>query len=290
MLLALLHPALGLIFIVAIRGRTLVADPREQGLWMAGVGTFSAALYLLHVLPLLDAIDIVAGLGMGVVAFAWSLRRTRSWMGAILGGTAAQVVYAGLRRYLFAGYYQELVDTVHTAMSQALQQSAAQLTPENLQTLSDMVDTMARFLIRFQEAVWAVPMLLGLYLAALLLSGRVPFGWSHRTTRLPHGMVYPLIAGMAMVLIAATQTAGWNIVIILAWLYGLQGMMIIDFYWGKYFARSRVLTVILVLAIMLNYFILGLIMLMGLLDTWFNFRKLPDMEDNSGDHSHTGNL
>ncbi len=290
MLLALLHPMLGLIFTIAISGRTLVADPRQQRIWVTGFVILAAGMYLLNVLPLLDVVDIVSGLALSLLVFAWALRRTGSWLHAILGGTAVQVAYALLRRWLFAEQYLRMVNTTRELMHQALGQSTTQLDPDRAQAMIDMIDQIAEYLLQFQEAFWVVPMLMGFYVGTLLLSKRVAFRWNHRTARLPHALVYPLIAGMAMVLVAPMRTAGWNVIAIFAWVYFIQGMMIIDFYWGKHFARSRVLTVILVLAIMLNYFVLGLIMVMGLLDTWFNFRKLPDMEEERGDNSHTGNL
>jgi uncharacterized protein YybS (DUF2232 family) len=64
-------------------------------------------------------------------------------------------------------------------------------------------------------------------------------------------------------------------------LFLIQGISNLDFYWGDFFKRSKILLFLLVVSMVFNYFILILVALIGLTDIWFNFRKI-DMEEIDG--------
>ena len=57
-----------------------------------------------------------------------------------------------------------------------------------------------------------------------------------------------------------------------------------DFYWGKFFKKSKFLLVLLIISIIINIPIIILIVLMGVADIWFNFRKIHIMEEIDENH------
>jgi len=287
-LLAMLHPMLGLIFVIAISGQSLAASMPRAGAWAAVFAALCAALWYAGAVPLIDAVDSVVGVTLSALAFVWMLRTTLSWIFSLVGVTVLQTLYAFLRRMFFGAEYRAMIETAFNLLGQNLKQASAQVDPARREALEHMLQQGREILVQYQVAFWVVPVVLGCYLGALLLSRRLGNAWNHRASRLPYAMVWPLIAALGLFIAPGLRQTGLNLLVIFAWLFFLQGMMIIDFYWGRYFAHSRGLTAILVLAIMLNYFIMGLVIVMGLLDTWFNFRKLPEMEDVNADHSHPG--
>ena len=63
----------------------------------------------------------------------------------------------------------------------------------------------------------------------------------------------------------------------------IQGISILEFYWGDFFKKSKFLLFLLIFSMVFNYFILILVALIGLTDIWFNFRKIY-MEEIDGNN------
>jgi uncharacterized protein YybS (DUF2232 family) len=93
-----------------------------------------------------------------------------------------------------------------------------------------------------------------------------------------------MILAIGMFLYPATRVIGTNLLICMSMLYLIQGTAVLSFVWGGFFAKARLLRTMLIMAIILNYPVMILIALIGVLDAWFNFRKLTFKEEIHESH------
>jgi uncharacterized protein YybS (DUF2232 family) len=102
---------------------------------------------------------------------------------------------------------------------------------------------------------------------------------------MPYFFIYLLILAMIIFILPNWKTTGINAMVILAPIFLIQGISILDFFWGEFFRRSKLLLFLLIISMVVNIPILILVGLIGLLDIWFDFRKIRIMEDINENHS-----
>jgi uncharacterized protein YybS (DUF2232 family) len=97
--------------------------------------------------------------------------------------------------------------------------------------------------------------------------------------RFPYAVVYGFIASLGLSLYPVTRLYGINLLVCMSMIYLIQGTSVLSFAWGDFFQRAKLLRAFLIMAIILNYPILVLIALTGVMDVWFDFRKLTLVEE-----------
>jgi len=85
-------------------------------------------------------------------------------------------------------------------------------------------------------------------------------------------------------IILRNKTVSLNGLLIVAPLYLIQGVAVLDFFWGKFLARTVILRFFLMIALMLNPYMMIMVTFTGLFDVWFNFRKIYTKEDLDENH------
>jgi hypothetical protein len=128
----------------------------------------------------------------------------------------------------------------------------------------------------------------GLLALAAIAGLRLAWTWYHRIAERPFGpppapfaefsfndqMVWGLVAGVAFLLLSAPGAAGLvgaNLVLVWAALYAVRGLAVFAVATAR--VPGTVLVVIAAVALLLMPFVLGGLTLLGLADTWVDFRR-----------------
>jgi hypothetical protein len=133
------------------------------------------------------------------------------------------------------------------------------------------------------------------YPAALLIAGAVAVlanatllhGWLARRDpgfleggefegiRWPLGLVAVFILGGASVVIPPLRAAGYNVLLVTAFFFAVQGLAVVTYYAHR-LAAPRFLRIGLVALVVINPWAGQILALLGLFDTWADFRKWAD--------------
>lgn len=281
----LFSPLLGLIFVIAIGGNWFIKNFEKKSylvIWLIAVPVmFYFAGFITH----FDLFNIA--LGVVVIAFLHFavLLKTLSFKTALVSATIGSAVFALIRLLLFKEYYATLLDEGF-AQSFALLEKAWAGSEESMQMLQTLKSASAGIkqnLINYQVALWVVPSTIGIAIGCMVLSKISALKWFYAFFKVNKNIVWLLIPFLGLTAFATKvpilKVIAYNGLAIFAGLYLIQGFAIINFFWRIWFAKSKFFTIILIAAIILNPYLLPLVILTGLLDTWFNFRKIREEPD-----------
>ncbi len=282
-ILSLISPALGLIFLTGICGKNMILGRVNTGILYAAYIVLIAGMWISGAIEVSDAADTILGVAGTSFLFLYILVRFRSYLQALLYAAGWIAVYTSGKALLFGKYYHEMISGSFDVFMNLIKEG--DYTQEQMQAIIDFWTNFKAFFLSYYPSVWILTMIIGVYLGALILSRRINMSWVHKRLRMPFPLVFLLIAGLVMFLIPQAKIIGGNVLIALAGLFLIEGAAILDFYWGKMFRESRVLSFILIFAILLNSYMLGLIVLMGIFDMWFDFRKITKLEEIDEGHS-----
>ena len=250
------------------------------------VMTGVAGVFILsNTLNLLDGFNLLIGVILASYVFFYTLFRYVSYLKAILAAFVVNVGYALIRTLFFYQTFASLMEKEYIN-SLAFMEKLSEQNPDlidNTELMQELMLLTKKMLIDYQGAIFVLLTIGGVYIGALLLSRRTIFKWNHAVIRLPYYLVYPLIASLAMLLIPNyyTQLSGANALIVIGILLFMQGMSILDWFWGRYIKQSIFLFILLLMSLIFNPYLLILIALTGLSDVWFNYRKLISKEEAS---------
>jgi hypothetical protein len=281
-LLSIISPFLGLIFVIAYCGRIWAQSTGKQLLYL---GLFIIAVSVLAVienslLAWLNASDAIVGVGLGTLLFVLLIKQRQDANKALALILVYEIGYSLLRSWLFS-------PTLHVV--------SAQMTPTyesylhripNLQVNKEMVTWIQNFMTTYQTAIWGTSQMLAVFLGYLLFNRFSVISFPLRFIRFPHLVIYPMILALALAIYPDTRVWGINFLICMGIIFLIQGSAVLSFAWGDFFSRARFLRTLLIIAIIINYPVLILIALAGLMDFWFDFRKLNKMEEIHESNSH----
>jgi uncharacterized protein YybS (DUF2232 family) len=154
--------------------------------------------------------------------------------------------------------------------------------PETLEAMAESSETLrSALLVVYPAAFLILGALVVLANAAVLrtyLARRDP-GWldggEFETIRWPLGLsVLFVVAGLSVV-VPPLRAVGYNILLLLAFFYALQGLAVVGYY-GSRLAGPPILRLGLMALVLLNPWAPRILALLGLFDTWFDFRRWAD--------------
>ena len=271
--IATLSPFWGLIFIVVYSGKY----QEKRNLFYSVYFGFVVLLFLFKVVDIISFLDLLIGVGLTSALYLWSLRRTLNFINALISVFFLNIIYAVLRLIIFGKYYAELIAEAIGKYKELIIQSF-QNNDEQLTLALEFTEIFQDIFTKYYVGIWVFTIVFAIYIGSLFLSKKGSLKWEHRKIRMPFYLIYILIAALAGFLLPSSQTSGINALIMIAPLFLIQGISILDFYWGDFFKKSKFLLFLLIFSMVFNYFILILVALIGLTDIWFNFRKI-DMEE-----------
>ncbi|MCF7858261.1 MAG: YybS family protein [Candidatus Cloacimonetes bacterium] len=271
--IATFSPFWGLIFIITFSDKY---KNKKNLFYYVYIG-FAIALFIFRVIDVISVIDLIIGVGLTSALFLWSLQRTLNFINALISVFFLNVIYASMRVVIFGKQYAEIIAQVMEKYNEFLTQTF-QNNSEKIDLTLKFTETFQEFFTKYYAGIWVFTIVLAAYIGTLLLAKKGNLGWEHRKIRMPYYLIYSMIFALVGFLWSNSRVAGINAIIMITPLLLIQGLSIIDFYWGDFFKRSKFLLFLLIFSMVVNYFILILVGLIGLTDIWFNFRKI-DMED-----------
>jgi hypothetical protein len=220
----------------------------------------------------LNASDALVTVGLGTALFVLIIKH-RIDINLALSLIMLYVVgYAFLRSWLFAAHLK----VISIQMAPMYEIYLKRL--PNFKITREMITALQNMITTYQPAIFGSFQVSGVFFGLLLFNNASTLKHPVRFTRLPFVTIYLLIAAVAMCLYPLTKTWGLNLLICMGMVYLVQGTAILSFFWGDFFAKAKMLRTLFIMAIILNYPMLILIAFIGVLDVWFDFRKLTIKE------------
>lgn len=273
-IIASISPFWGLIFIISFCGKYL----NQRNLLLVIFGFMAVILFAAKIIDITTFADIVFGVGFAAFLYFLAFTKTMSYLHSILTAYVTNVIYAVIRHFLLGNILNANVAKLMEGYKQIIN-SSMQSNPENLEMTLAILNSTEEIFAKFYIGIWIVSMTFAVYFGTMLLSRRTMIKWQHRKIAMPFFFIYLLIIALVLFLLPNMKTSGINALAILAPIFLIQGISILDFYWGDFFKKSRFLFFLLIISMVFNYFIHILVALMGLLDIWFDFRKIRTMEE-----------
>ncbi len=282
-LVAAVSPFLGLIFLIGIGGRYVVKSYRQIYVYLAlfsatAIGT-SYFLAEDSRMVVASTLDSVVGVGIGSLILFLTLLKFKKFEYAILSFGLFSLLYSVFRQFF-------LMDLLLNSMSESAATVRSYVVNSGISE-SDfdlMIGSIIESYRSFNPAIWTCSAIMGAYLGAVALSKSKIIFWNHKLIKMPYESIYLLLITLIAFLFLPDKTYPMNLLLILAPVYLIQGISVLDFYWGRFLAKTVVLRFILIIALMLNPYMLIVITFTGLFDVWFNFRKIYTKEDLDENH------
>jgi len=252
-------------------------------------GSFSA------VAAALLATGLVAGAFSGGPAAAFAL--TLAAPGLLIGDTLARGhgLVRGCRRafvwlalqigvaLLFAGpqMAEQLVSPLDAYRSPAFVEAmrASGIAPDEVESLAEQFASLKAAVQVVYPAVFlivgALVILLNAALVRAYLLRRDPAwleGGEFEGLRWGLGMAAAFVASGLLVALPATRPVGYNGLLLVAFFFALQGLAVLAFY-ARRLAGPPLLRAAVVVLVLVNPWAPQILALVGLFDTWFDFRK-----------------
>jgi len=243
--------------------------------------TFFITIVILYFGRLIDVIsfsDILIGVALSSYLYFRILLKRYDYLYSILSIFIINLIYGVIRHLLFSKRILLNISIVAEEYMKILQETI-QDNSEKLMFISDLLETMKTIMANYYPGIWVITIIAGIYIGSLIISAKMQSKWSHKIVRLPYELVYFLIIVLGLFLIDKTRIFGINGILMLIPLFIIQGMSILDFYWGEYIRKAKILIVLMVIAMVFNPYLIIIIAVLGLTDMWFNFRKIIVKEE-----------
>lgn len=226
----------------------------------------------------LNASDAMIGVGLSMVLFVLFVKNRFDVNMALTALLIFILGYGVLRSLLFAPTIHELAGQM-----KPIYENYAKSYPQ-LHLDGGSLQWMQQIWMKYQISVWVGFQVLAVFFGLMLFNRTSPLKLQFRYLRFPFPVVYLMLAGLGLTLLSQTKTWGTNILVIMSMIYTIQGIGILSHFWGDFFQKARMMRAFLIMAIMLNYPVMILIAFIGVLDVWFDFRKLTYVEEKHEDN------
>lgn len=106
-------------------------------------------------------------------------------------------------------------------------------------------------------------------------------GGEFESLRWPLALAVPFVIGGGLLTVPALQPLGYNVLLLVAFFFALQGLAVVAYYAHR-LAGPPFLRAAVVLLVLINPWAPQILALLGLFDTWFDFRKWADPPSQEG--------
>ncbi len=221
----------------------------------------------------LNAVDAIIAVGLGTTLFIMILRQRLNINSAFTILVLFSIGYSFLRNWIFAPTLSVISQQMTPLYESYMQRFPA------LKFNKDSVAWIQNFMQVYQPAIWGSIQTSAVFLGFLLFNRTSLLKQQIRMIQFPYYLVFLMMIALALSLNHATRTWGINLLVCMSVAYLIQGTAVMSFVWGDFFAKAKLLRTFLIMTIIINYPVLILISLIGLLDVWFDFRKLTFKEE-----------
>lgn len=221
----------------------------------------------------LNASDAIISVGLGTALFVLIFKQYLDINKALSILIIFNIAYFFIRSWIFAPTLSVISQQMTPMYENYIQRFPA------LKFNRESVAWIQNFMLLYQAAIWGSIQISAAFFGILLFNRTSILKQQVRMIRLPNYFVYIMIAALALFLYPISRTLGINLLVCMSVVYLIQGTAILSFAWGDFFAKAKLLRTFLIMAIIINYPVLILIALIGVLDVWFDFRKLTFKEE-----------
>jgi hypothetical protein len=265
-----------------------------QRLKGGGGGTLLATVFAAALIGALlapgPAVWFLALIAAPALLIAESLVRGRGLVRGCGWAFALVVTEIAVALLFWSGFLAEQVTAPleHLSSSEFLGElEAGGVPPEQVSAWSEQVASLGEALSVVFPAIYviggALMVLANAALLRLYLVRRDP-GWledgEFERVRWPFGLVAAFILSGAAVLVPAARSVAYNVLLVVAFSFALQGLAVVGFY-ARRLAGPPLLRLAVVLLVLVNPWAPQILALLGLFDNWFDFRRWaePPRED-----------
>ena len=274
LLLVLLSPFLGLIFILAVGGRRLLRDRDSNSLFFAALVIATVVLFITKAISILEVGDVIGGIVIVTWIFFRVLRERLDYQKAFLVAGLVQLSYSAVRTLTFGSIYRERIQTLFAGYDSIMKTTFLGTSAGAREQLVPLIEQMKSILIDYQSAIWSLTMLLAMYLGALFLSKKLDVKWEHRKIRFPFWISYFVIGALALAILPTTRVLGLNALVMMSVFFVIQGLAITDYWSGSFLKSNRIAMIAIIFLMIVNVFFAIMIALLGLIDYWLDIRKI----------------
>jgi len=270
--------SISLIFIIAYAGKNLLTLKYNPLIFFIVLFSVIAVLAALNFKGIPDTLNITVGLGFTFYIFYRYISRTWDFLGVLYLICTVNFIYSAINHFFFKEYYLSIYqNAVDVFKKQATELFSAD--SQKLAMINDIIDVSFRLMSNYQIAIWTVSIICGVLIGSVVLSGSLSSIWKFKNIRISFYFVYITIAVLLMFFLPVTKLMAINISIIISFFFLMQGLAVVIFFWGTYLKTSKFFITLLILMMVFNPYISIVIIMTGLFDMWFNFRKINNVEE-----------
>ncbi|MEA1973498.1 MAG: hypothetical protein U9N34_09435, partial [Candidatus Cloacimonadota bacterium] len=249
-LITMISPFFGQIFVVGIIGKNLIEN-KKVSTYFSLVSVVIITLVALKFLTFIVAINLAMVMIITPYIFVIVFKHINNVEGAVISGGLLNVIYGFIMNFLVKKYYMDDIKSTFVYIRKGIENNNYSADTTNL-----MMNNMIKIEYVFTEylsSIWSFFMILAVFFGAIILSKRTEeISWDFSKIRWPFHSIYVLIIGLFLALYPVTFQFGLKFLIIMITLYLTQGISILSYYWKDYFIRSKFLLTILIIAILFN--------------------------------------
>ena len=281
-LLSIVSPALGLIYFISSGGKIFIENPKIRKYVFPQILILIFSAIYFKVISLPEGIDVVLTYSISLPIFFYFLIKKMDYGKSleIFGGLTT--IFISLKFFLLKNYIIQNWETSMANISELMEKM--NITAEQKEISQQLIVSSKYVFIHYTVAITTVSLILALYIGSLVLNKKIIIKWNYSKHSFSFEIVYLLIIAILGSLFSISHYIGINLLIILGSFFLIQGLAILNYYWGGFMRRSKVFTFFFIITLILNPYVLLLIALVGLMDMWFDIRKIREVEESNEDN------
>jgi hypothetical protein len=272
----MISPAFGIAFLIPNLGRICYSKPgRMNNFVIAWLLAIISAVFF-KILDPLTGISLAAGVGFTVYVILKFIDKEFFLQKALI---ATAIIHSGLSAVKFY-YFSEVIKnnlelSVKSSLDLLLKKYPANST--DLLQITEFIKQSKSLYLNYNYTF-------SVFFAILMTFVGIMFLKHIKNDRfelffVPNYLAYILIIGLVSMVFPQTRYTGENILIPVAGFFFIQGLAVTWFYYGKLLRSSLLLIILFSLALVLNPYLVILIAIVGIVDFWFDLRKLNKLEE-----------
>ena len=234
---------------------------------------FTVSLLVLFVIKILSwqrGLEVWVSVGLASVIFALILQKLKNYEFAILYAALPGFVFISIKNLFF---FNSIKEQLEQSQQLLLENIEKMFSPEMLENMMPTVIKVQNIFLNGNAAILMFGIILGLLIGALILSTKLEWlRWNFDSVNFPFYLQIAIAIGLIL-FIFKLRIISYNLLVICGFFYLIQGYSLLYFFMKRTFRRSYFLGIVLLIIPFLNYYLLIIISIFGLLDTLIHFRK-----------------
>ena len=278
LLIGLLSPALGILFIIPAVWHQMIHKPQVIYRFFSVFFLTSIALYLLKITELIQILNLLIGTGLTCFLLFYLLNQRYLLNVVLMIVLFTNTLYIAIQRILFStiitAQYNEALDKSIDIISRNYAEHS-----EQYQLFMEMVELSRDFYLKYSPGFWVCFILICLLFGFYFFSRKNVYRYQLIRYRTHIYVIYSLVIALLLALVSKWRIISLNYLIAMIPLFLLQGIAVLFVKLGKWLFYSKLIILMGIIILLINPYLLILISVVGLMDNWLDFRKLIKPED-----------